>query len=354
MNPFQFTRVTTPKAAISAVTNQGGTYFLAGGTNLIDLMKREVVIPERLVDINKLPLATIEETATGLRIGAMAKNSTVADHELVKKQFPLLSMALNAGASAQLRNMATIGGNMMQRTRCSYFYDPSMPCNKRSPVQAGPDKGQPNGPSGCGAIGGLNRMHAIFGTETSVARGASPGPADRSSKCIAVHPSDMCIALVALDATVNVSGPKGDRHIPFINFHRLPGDMPQKDNTLLPGELIMSVDLPTNEFADHSHYLKVRDRASYAFALVSVGVGLDMKGKTIQDVRLAMGGVAHKPWRLTEAEQFLKGKSATEANFKQAAALAMNGAKGYGDNDFKLTLAPNAIVDALKTATKTA
>ncbi|MEZ0484620.1 FAD binding domain-containing protein [Fibrella aquatica] len=339
MNPFQFTRVTTPKAAIAASTKESGTYFLAGGTNLIDLMKREVIIPERLIDVNKLPLATIEKTPTGLRIGAMAKNSTVADNELVKKHFPLLSQALNAGASAQLRNMATVGGNMMQRTRCSYFYDNSMPCNKRSPVQAGPDKGQANGPTGCGAIGGINRMHAIFGT---------------SEKCIAVHPSDMCIALVALDATVNVSGPKGDRTIPFSEFHRLPGDAPQKDNTLLPGELIMSVDLPTNRFADNSHYLKVRDRASYAFALISVGVAIDMKRDTIQDVRLAMGGVAHKPWRLTAAENFLKGKAATEANFKQAAELAMQGAKGYGENDFKLTLAPNSIIDALKTATKTA
>ncbi|GAB3901283.1 FAD binding domain-containing protein [Spirosoma agri] len=339
MNPFQFTRVTTPKAAISAITKESGTYFLAGGTNLIDLMKREVVVPERLIDITKLPLATIEKTATGLRIGAMAKNSAVADHELVKKHFPLLSQALNAGASAQLRNMATVGGNMMQRTRCAYFYDNSMPCNKRSPVQAGPDKGQANGPSGCGAIGGVNRMHAIFGS---------------SSKCIAVHPSDMCIALVALDATVNVSGPKGDRQIPFSEFHRLPGDMPQKDNTLLPGELILSVDLPTNTFADHSHYLKVRDRASYAFALISVGVGIAMKGDTIQDIRLAMGGVAHKPWRLIEAEQFLRGKPATDANFNQAATLAMKDAKGYGENDFKLTLAPNSLIEALKTATKTA
>ncbi|GAB4019277.1 xanthine dehydrogenase family protein subunit M [Spirosoma migulaei] len=339
MNPFQFTRVTDPKAAISAITKEAGTYFLAGGTNLIDLMKREVIIPQRLVDINKLPLATIEQTSTGLRIGALSKNSAVADNELVKKQFPLLSMALNAGASAQLRNMATVGGNMMQRTRCSYFYDNSMPCNKRSPVQAGPDKGQVNGPTGCGALGGHNRMHAIFGG---------------SAKCIAVHPSDMCIALVALDATVNISGPKGDRTIPFIDFHRLPGDMPQKDNTLQPGELIMSVDLAMNGFAENSHYLKVRDRASYAFALVSVGAGVKMQGNTIQDVRLAMGGVAHKPWRLTAAEQFLKGKPATEANFKQAAALAMKGAKGYGENDFKLTLAPNSIVDALKTATKTA
>lgn len=344
MNPFQFTRVTTPQAAIAAMAKESGTYFLAGGTNLIDLMKRGVIIPERLIDINKLPLATIEKTATGLRIGAMAKNSTVAEHALVKNHFPLLSMALNAGASAQLRNMATVGGNMMQRTRCSYFYDPSMPCNKRSPVQAGGaaarvDKGQPNGPTGCGALGGYNRMHAIFGA---------------SSKCIAVHPSDMCIALAALDATVNVSGPKGNRTIPFRDFHRLPGDTPQKDNTLLPGELILSVDLPTNGFADHSHYLKVRDRASYAFALVSVGVGVQLRRNTIEDIRLAMGGVAHKPWRLTGAEDFLRGKPATEANFKQAAQLAMTGAKGYGENDFKLALAPNAIVEALRTATQTA
>lgn len=339
MNPFQFTRATTPQAAIAAVIKESGTYFLAGGTNLIDLVKREVIIPERLVDINKLPLATIEQTATGIRIGAMAKNSAVAEHELVKKHFPLLSMALNAGASAQLRNMATVGGNMMQRTRCPYFYDTSMPCNKRGPVQSGPGKGQPNGPTGCGAIGGSNRMHAIFGA---------------SGKCIAVHPSDMCIALAALDATVNISGPKGDRSIPFSEFHRLPGDLPQKDNTLAPGELIVSVDVPMNAFSQHSYYLKVRDRTSYAFALVSVGVGLNMKGKTILDARLAMGGVAHKPWRLTTAEQFLKGKEATEANFRQAATLAMTGAKGYGENDFKLTLAPNSMVEALQIATKTA
>ncbi len=337
MNPFQYTRVTTPKAAVAAVTKENGTYFLAGGTNLIDLIKQGVVIPEKLVDINRLPLATIDKTPTGLRIGALAKNSAVADHELVKKHFPLLSMALNAGASAQLRNMATVGGNMMQRTRCGYFYDPSMPCNKRSTVQAGPEKGLPNGPSGCGAMGGYNRMHAIFGA---------------SEKCIAVHPSDMCIALIALDATVNVSGPKSDRKIPFSEFHRLPGDLPQKDNTLQPGELIISVDLPMNDFADHSYYLKVRDRASYAFALVSVGVAVNMNGNTIKDIRLAMGGVAHKPWRLTEAEEFLKGKLATEANFKQAATLAMKGAKGYGHNDFKLTLAPNSIMEALKIAIK--
>ncbi|MCX6218652.1 xanthine dehydrogenase family protein subunit M [Spirosoma sp.] len=332
MNQFQYVRVTTPKAAVAAVTKENNSLFLAGGTNLIDLMKRNVMSPEKLVDINKLPLNTIEKTATGLRIGALAKNTAVAEHELVRKSFPLLSMALNAGASPQLRNMATVGGNMMQRTRCGYFYDTAMPCNKREPG------------SGCGAIGGYNRMHAIFGTESS----------DRSSKCIAVHPSDMCIALVALDATVLVSGSKGERRIPFIDFHRLPGDAPEKDNTLQKGELIMAVDLPNNPFADHSHYLKVRDRASYAFALVSVGAALNLKGNTIQEARLAMGGVSHKPWRLTEVEQFLRGKPATEATFRQAADVAMKGAKGYGENDFKLTMAPNTLIDALKTAAKNA
>ena len=327
MNQFQYVRVTNPKAAIAAITKDNTTMFLAGGTNLIDLMKRGVTAPEKLVDITRVPLNTIEKTATGLRIGALSKNTAVAEHELVVKNFPLLSMALNAGASPQLRNMATVGGNMMQRTRCSYFYDTALPCNKREPG------------SGCGAIGGYNRMHAIFGT---------------SNKCIAVHPSDMCIALVALDATVNVSGPKGDRRIPFVDFHRLPGDTPQKDNTLQPGELIMSVDLPMNGLAGNSHYLKVRDRASYAFALISVGAGLKMNGNTIQDVRLAMGGVAHKPWRLVEAEKFLRGKTATEATFRQAAEIAMKNAKGYGENDFKLTMAPNSIVEALKTAAKTA
>ncbi|GAB3281496.1 xanthine dehydrogenase family protein subunit M [Larkinella harenae] len=349
MNPFQYTRVTTPKAAIAALTQESGTYFLAGGTNLVDLMKRGVITPQRLIDINKLPLASIVKTATGLRIGALAKNSTVAEHALVKKHFPLLSMALNAGASAQLRNMATVGGNIMQRTRCSYFYDPTMPCNKRSPVQDGPDKGRANGPVGCGAIGGYNRMHAIFGAES-----AEGAPTDRSAACIAVHPSDMCIALAALEATVNVVGPKGERAIRFSEFHRLPGTTPQKDNTLQADELILSVDVPMNDFADNSFYLKVRDRASYAFALVSVGVGVHLKKDTIQDIRLAMGGVAHKPWRLTEVEAFLRGKTATEANFKQAANLAMKGAKGYGENDFKLTLAPNSLMEALKTATKTA
>jgi xanthine dehydrogenase YagS FAD-binding subunit len=251
----------------------------------------------------------------------------VAENELVLKEQPLLSQALTAGASQQIRNMATVGGNMMQRTRCPYFYNPDMPCNKRQPG------------TGCGALEGFNRMHAIFGA---------------SENCIAVHPSDMCIALVALDAVVWVSGPKGDRRIPFQSFHRLPGDTPQRDNTLERGELIMALEIPDNPYKEHIHYLKVRDRTSYAFALVSVAAAMNLQGDTIKDVRLAMGGVAHKPWRLVEVENFLKGKSATEATFRQAAELAMQGAKGYGHNNFKLKLAPNALVEALKKATASA
>jgi xanthine dehydrogenase YagS FAD-binding subunit len=316
--------VSTTKAAVDAIVKDSNAQWLAGGTNLVDLMKKGVMAPEKLVDINNLPLKEIKKEGKNLVIGALALNSAAADNDLVRKEQPLLSLALQAGASAQLRNMATVGGNMMQRTRCPYFYNPDMPCNKREPG------------TGCGALKGFNRMHAIFGA---------------SDKCIAVHPSDMSIALVALDATVLVTGPKGDRRIPFQNFHRLPGDLPQKDNTLERGELIVSVEIPDNQLNKHAHYLKVRDRASYAFALVSAAVAIDLQGDTIKDARLALGGVAHKPWRLLEAESFLKGKPASEASFRQAAALAMKGAKGYGYNNFKLQLAPNTLVEALKTAT---
>ena len=323
MNPFQYTRSFAAAGAIQSVLKEPHAHFLAGGTNLIDLIKMGVVTPERLVDINGLPLKGIEKTATGLRIGALATNSEVADHPLVLAEYPLLSLAINAGASPQLRNMATVGGNMMQRTRCNYFFDTAMPCNKRVPG------------SGCGAIEGYNRMHAIFG--------ASPA-------CIAVNPSDMNVAMVALDATVHVKGPKGDRKIPFADFHRLPGDHPEKDNTLERGELIMAVDLPAPAFTQHVHYLKIRDRTSYAFALVSVAAALKMDGGTITDARLAMGGVAHKPWRLHAAEVFLKGKAPGVDTFKQAAQIAMQGALAYRYNQFKLTMAPNAILQALQTA----
>lgn len=323
MNQFSYVRVTSKESAIAAMAKDKTAMFLAGGTNLVDLMKSGVTSPERLVDINNVPLATIEETKTGLRIGALAKNTAVAENALVIKHFPLLSQALKAGASPQLRNMATVGGNMMQRTRCHYFYDNALPCNKRNPG------------SGCGAIGGFTRMHAIFGA---------------SDKCIAVHPSDMCVALTALDAVITVAGPKGERKIPFGDFHRLPGDTPEQDNNLQRGELIIAVDIPFNQLSAHTHYLKVRDRASYAFALVSVGAAMQIKGGNITDVRLAMGGVAHKPWRLKEAEAWLKGKAATEENFRKAAGMAMTNAKAQGGNAFKLTLAPNTIVEALKTA----
>ncbi|MBC6110458.1 FAD binding domain-containing protein [Pedobacter fastidiosus] len=320
---FQYLRTTSAKSALVLLQKGKNSKFLAGGTNLIDLMKRGVTAPERLIDINHVPLKQIELIGTKIHIGAMATNSAVADHALIKEKLPLLSWALQAGASAQLRNVATVGGNMMQRTRCGYFYDTEMPCNKR---EAG---------SGCGAIDGFNRMHAIFGT---------------SEKCIAVHPSDMCIALVALDAEVVLLNSKGERKILFKDFHRLAGDTPQLDNNLRPDEMIVRVEIPLNNLAKNSYYLKVRDRASYAFALVSVAAGLELLNNKIVNVRLAMGGVAHKPWRLTTAEEFLKGKDATTENFEQAAKLSMTDAKGFGENNFKLKLAPNTIIEALNLA----
>lgn len=323
MIQFQYERVATTKAAISALTNSSNAKFIAGGTNLVDLMKRNITAPTKLVDINKVPLKDIQQQNGKTVIGALALNSQVADHKLIIEKHPLLAQALNAGASAQIRNMATVGGNMMQRTRCHYFYDTALPCNKREPG------------SGCGAMEGINRMHAVFGT---------------SEQCIAVHPSDMCIALVALDATVLVAGPKGERRIPFEEFHRLPGNQPEKDNTLQNNEMIISVEIPDNAFSKNSHYMKIRDRASYAFALLSVAAALNMDGKMIKDARLAMGGVAHKPWRLKEAEKALVGKPATEETFRQAAEIAMQGAKAYKHNAFKLKLGPNVIVEALKNA----
>jgi len=325
MNQFQYVRVNQAKSAVDVLGKSDNAKFIAGGTNLIDLMKRGVEAPDKLIDINRLPLNKIEKVKGGLHIGALALNSDVAESRLVLEQFPLLSMALNAGASAQLRNMATVGGNMMQRTRCPYFYDPVLPCNKRQPG------------SGCGALEGYNRMHAIFGA---------------SDKCIAVNPSDMCIALVALDATVMVTGPKGDRKIAFADFHRLPGDHPEKDNNLQKGELILGINIPDSSFSKNSYYLKVRDRASYAFALVSVAVALHIENNTVKEARLAMGGVAHKPWRLHTAEKMLAGKAVSDDIFRQAAKVAMEGAKAYKYNAFKLKLGPDTIFQALKTASQ--
>lgn len=327
MIQFQYVRTSTPKAAIDAVSKAQNARFIAGGTNLVDLMKRDIMTPEKLVDINNIPLKSIEQQGNKIVIGALALNSQVADSKLIQEKIPLLSQSLNAGASAQIRNMATVGGNMMQRTRCNYFYDTAMPCNKREPG------------SGCGALEGFNRMHAIFGT---------------SEKCIAVHPSDMCIALVALDAVVLASGPKGERRIPFSEFHRLPGDNPEKDNNLMENELITAIEIPDNAFNKNVHYLKIRDRASYAFAVVSVAAALHIENKTIKDARLAMGGVSHKPWRLVEAEKALIGKPASEETFRNAAQIAMQGAKAFKYNAFKLKLGSNTIVQALKNAAEPA
>jgi xanthine dehydrogenase YagS FAD-binding subunit len=323
MNLFQYVRPAEQKSAITAVASEPTAKFLGGGTNLLDLMKRNIMQPEKLVDVTRLPLKGITQEGNTIRIGALARNSEVADNELIKQQLPLLSMAINAGASAQLRNLATTGGNLLQRTRCPYFYDTAMPCNKREPG------------TGCGALEGFNRMHAIFGF---------------SDKCIAVNPSDQNIALRALDATVVVNGPKGERKIPIADFHRLPGDTPEKDTNLDKNELITAVTIPISPFSKNAYYLKVRDRNSYAFALVSVAAALNMDGNTIKEARLAMGGVAHKPWRLTEAEKALAGKPATEENFKQAAQIAMQGAKAFKYNEFKLRLGPNTIVQALSVA----
>ena len=320
---FQYVRTSVIKTALSLIGKDPKSTFIAGGTNLVDLMKRGVTAPEKLIDINYLPLKKIELINNVLHVGALTSNSALAENLIVRDKFPLLMMALQAGASAQLRNVATVGGNMMQRTRCGYFYDTTMPCNKRNPG------------TGCAAIGGYNRMHAIFGT---------------SESCIAVHPSDMCVALVALAAKVVIANSKGERKINFIDFHRLAGTTPEKDNNLQKGELIVRLEIPINNLNKNFHYLKVRDRSSYAFALVSVAAGLDIQNNIISNVCLAMGGVAHKPWRLIEAENFLKGKEPTASNFTEAAKIAMNTAKGYGENNFKLKMAPNSIIEALTVA----
>lgn len=323
MRPFRFTAPPDAAAAIRLVAADPTARYLAGGTNLVDLMKEDVERPATVVSLGGLPRGPIQATAGGVSIGALANNADTANHPLVRQQFPLLTQAILAGASAQIRNMATNGGNLNQRTRCSYFYDTAMPCNKRAPG------------SGCGALGGINRMHAIFGW---------------SAACVAVHPSDMCVALAALDATVQVQGPQGERTIPFADYHRLPGTAPQHDNTMQADELVTAIQLPGNNLAAHSHYLKLRDRSSYAFALLSVGAALELDGQNIKTVRLALGGVAHKPWRATVAEQFLVGKPATEANFTLAADREMAAAKPLEHNKFKVVLGRRAIVRALTMA----
>jgi xanthine dehydrogenase YagS FAD-binding subunit len=322
MKPFTFSRATDQANAVQLIQSNGK--FIAGGTNLVDLMKEGVEQPSQLIDIQRLPLSTIQATKTGgVSLGALAKNTDTANHPLIRQKYPLLTQAILAGASPQIRNMATNGGNILQKTRCVYFYDVAMPCNKRQPG------------SGCGALEGLNKNHAIFGW---------------SENCVATFPSDMCVALAALDAKVKVLGKDGkERMIEFANFHRLPENDASKDNNLAQGDLIISIELLKSN-ASKSHYLKIRNRASYAFALVSVAAIFESKGGKISNLRIALGGVAHKPWRCFEAEKFLNGKQATEENFKQAAEIALKDAKALSQNGYKITLAKRAIVRALKMA----
>ncbi|MCP9494693.1 MAG: xanthine dehydrogenase family protein subunit M [Pyrinomonadaceae bacterium MAG19_C2-C3] len=324
MNNFSYTRASDVGNAVAEIAADNHAKFIAGGTNLIDLMKENVVRPTRLVDITRLPLNEITENDDGgLRLGALCTNADTAYNEQIERRYPLLSSAILAGASPQLRNMATDGGNLLQRTRCYYFYDTATPCNKREPG------------TGCSAINGFNRIHAILGT---------------SDECIATHPSDMCVALAALEAVVQVTGKNGERVIPFADFHRLPGDTPHIDNNLKPDEIITAIDLPKQGFAENYTYLKLRDRASYAFALVSVAAALDMDGDTIKEARIALGGVAHKPWRNAEAEAMLNNQSATSENFQKVAEAIIRDAKGFGHNTFKIGLAKRAIVRALAQA----
>ncbi|MCW1432035.1 FAD binding domain-containing protein [Novosphingobium sp. JCM 18896] len=323
MNRFDYARPASVAEAVQAGAGEQVRY-LAGGTNLIDLMKENVDRPMTVIDINRLPLGVIEELdGGGLRLGALLPNADTAWDARVEQRYPLLSSAILAGASPQLRNAATNGGNLNQRTRCYYFYDVATPCNKREPG------------SGCGAIGGVNRIHAILGA---------------SDQCIATHPSDMCVALAVLDATVQVTGPDGDRSIPIADYHRLPGDEPWRDNTLKPGELVTGIDLPAEDFTQNYTYLKLRDRLSYAFALVSIAVAMRVEDGAIAEARVALGGVAHKPWRSTEAEKLLKGQQPSPQAFGAFADALLAGAVGQGENDFKILLARKGIIRALKQA----
>jgi xanthine dehydrogenase YagS FAD-binding subunit len=324
MIDFDYVKARDVSDAVSRIAQNPAAKFIAGGTNLIDLMKENVARPTRLIDITGLPLGEIEETDEGgLLIGALVPNGDLAYDARITKRYPLLSSSILAGASAQLRNMASTGGNLLQRTRCLYFYDTTTPCNKREPG------------SGCSAIDGFNRMNAILGW---------------SEACIAVHPSDMCVALAVLEATVHVSGPKGDRVIPFADFHRLPGDTPDIDTNLAGDEIITAIELPAEGFARNYSYLKIRDRLSYAFALVSVAAGLKLEAGAIKEARLALGGVAHKPWRVPDAEKSLEGQKPSRKAFGEAADVMLKGAKGFAHNSFKIELARRAIVRTLEQA----
>ena len=326
MIDFEYARVDSIADAVRQMAGHPDAKFIAGGTNLIDLMKMDVEKPATVIDITRLPLKQVEATPDGgLRIGALTRNTDLAYHPLVEQRFPVLGSAIMAGASQQLRNMASTGGNLLQRTRCAYFYDTATPCNKREPG------------TGCSALQGHNRIHAILGA---------------SEACIATHPSDMCVALAMLEAKVHVTGPSGDRSIALADFHRLPGDSPQRDTNLNAGEIVTAVELPPQGFARNYTYLKIRDRLSYAFALVSVAVGLELDGDTIKEGRFALGGVAHKPWRDGKAEAALCGEPANAATFARAAEVLLCDARGYGRNNFKIELARRTIVRALTQAAR--
>jgi xanthine dehydrogenase YagS FAD-binding subunit len=331
MKSFSYTRATSNAQALDGARGRDSK-FLAGGTNLVDLMKYRVEQPAALVDVNHLQLGEITQSGDGsVTIGAMVRNSNLANNTLIRANYPLLSQALLSGASPQLRNMASTGGNLLQRTRCYYFMDVAFTaCNKRSPG------------SGCAAVEGYNRIHAVLGQ-------TDKGSADRET-CIAVHPSDMCVAMAALGAKIEVEGRNGKRSIPFSEFHRLPGNDPSRDTTLNQGELITAVVLPPARFAKNAFYLKARDRNSYAFALVSVAAGLEMDGSRIRSAGIAMGGVAHKRWRVQEAEQALAGKPSTTENFAHAADILLLDAHGYEHNRFKIELAKQSVVRALTVA----
>ena len=326
MRPFKYLNTSDAATAISTVSANPMAKYLGGGTNLVDLMKEDVMRPSELMDVTRLKYSKIEKKGDVVSIGSTATNAFTANHEIIRGNYPLLTMAILAGASAQIRNMATNGGNLNQRTRCTYFYDVNMPCNKREPG------------TGCGALKGINKNHAIFGW---------------SEKCVATYPSDMAVALAALEAVVQVEGNNNSkRSIRFADFHRLPGDHPEIDNTLKQGEFITSIDLPANDLAEKSYYLKIRERSSYAFALVSVAAALVTDGKRIKDVRIALGGVAHKPWPVKEAEDFLRGKQAIESNFRAAADIAMRDAKPLEHNKFKIELGKRTLTSALQLAAK--
>lgn len=320
MRPFNFEKVKS--AAEASVMKSAVSQYIAGGTNLVDLMKKNIAQPEKLIDITTALSDTIDDQNTGIKIGAMVSNSKVADHKEVITKFPLISKAILAGASPQIRNMASTAGNLLQRTRCPYFYDITTPCNKRKPN------------SGCSAIGGANRMSAVAGY---------------NEQCIAVHPSDFCVALAALDATVTAQTKDlKEIKIPFTDFHKLPENTPWLDNNLPQDAIITHVEIPANAFSRHSAYVKLRDRTSYAFALVSVAAALNLDGKRIKDARLASGGVAHKPWRWFEAEKFLQGKRATEEVFEEAARLAVKDLKPLSENGYKIPMLQGAMITALK------